>query len=161
MVNVGDKRVTRRAATATGRIILSQDAFDLMTGVPPKGDSDSPVLDKARAKAKAKGDVLTVAQLAGIMACKATSSLIPLCHPLPITHVQVVLSPNPETLSVECLATVECEGKTGVEMEALTAVSVSLLTVWDMVKAVAGREMVISDIMVTNKSGGKSGDWSR
>ena len=160
MVNVGGKAVTRRKAVATGRIVLTRDAFDLVTGTEPYNrdpstgrplstpDTSDPTplstLEKAKVKARSKGDVLSVAQVAGIMACKATSTLIPLCHPLPLTFVHVELSPVQETLSVRCTATVECDGKTGVEMEALTAVSVSLLTVWDMVKAVAGKEMVVS-----------------
>jgi len=181
MVNVGGKQVTQRRAVATGRITLTQDAFDLVIGKPfdpttasgsfstgssatdlsPNASPSHSLVEKAKAKARSKGDVLTVAQLAGIMASKSTSNLIPLCHPLPLTHVHVELVPETTRLSVHCTATVECEGKTGVEMEALTAVSVSLLTVWDMVKAVAGKEMIIGDIMVVNKSGGKSGDWER
>ena len=141
MVNVSGKSESRRLAVASGRIILSQDAFELVIG--KHSTHPEPVLNQTLAKARAKGDVLTVAQLAGIMASKATSSLIPLCHPLAITHVHVKLEPEPATLSVKCSATVECTGKTGVEMEALTAVSVSLLTVWDMVKAVAGKEMIV------------------
>jgi len=88
-------------------------------------------------------------------------TLIPLCHPIALTHISVNLVPEESTCSVKCEATVECEGKTGVEMEALTAVNVALLTVWDMLKAVAGREMKISDVTVIKKSGGKSGDFVR
>jgi len=174
MVDVGHKAVTRRQAVATGRIVLTRDAFDLVAGTAPHLNSSSTqpastsenstsvsTLEKAKAKARSKGNVLTVAQLAGIMACKATSTLIPLCHPIALTRIQVELSPVRETQSIRCTATVECDAKTGVEMEALTAVSVSLLTVWDMVKAVAGKEMIIQDIMVTSKVGGKSGDWTR
>lgn len=138
MVDVSAKVITSRSATAMGRIVLSRDAFSLIhtTSDDPSlpSPSSNPALEKAKAKSKSKGDVLTTAQLAGVMACKSTSSLIPLCHPLPITHIQVVMTPEVDTTSVMCTATVRCEGKTGVEMEALTAVSVSLLTVWDMVK---------------------------
>lgn len=141
-------------------------------------------LEKAKSKARKKGDVLIVAQLAAIMACKRTAELIPLCHPLPLSHVSVALTPEvhpdpdapydltdlpdkgdtgrrPHLYSIKCIATVSCDGKTGVEMEALTAVSVGLLTVWDMLKAVAGKEMVIGDILVRGKAGGKSGDFVR
>ena len=136
-------------------------------------------LDEAKRKARSKGDVLTVAQLAAIMGCKRTSDLIPLCHPLQLSHISVKLYPElhhsdtdnlgnatearslRSPYSVLCVASVSCEGKTGVEMEALTAVSVGLLTVWDMLKAVAGKEMVIGDILVERKAGGKSGDFER
>ena len=140
-------------------------------------------LAKAKRKARAKGDVLTVAQLAAIMGCKRTAELVPLCHPLQLSHVAVRLYPElrrpagaaPEgeraceqdahggrsPYSVLCVATVTCEGKTGVEMEALTAVSVGLLTVWDMLKVVAGKEMVIGEVLVERKAGGKSGDFVR
>lgn len=121
-------------------------------------------------KARGKGDVLTVAQLAGIMGAKRTADLIPLCHPLALSHVLVTLDTEVHqrgtnsqdvTYSILCTATVSCEGKTGVEMEALTAVTVGALTVWDMLKAVAGKEMVIGEIMVTRKQGGKGGDFIR
>ncbi|TFY72408.1 hypothetical protein EVG20_g576 [Dentipellis fragilis] len=177
MVDVSKKQPTKRTATATGRIYLPRIAYELITptsSAPASSDiSTSPLLEKAKAKARAKGDVLTVAQLAAIMASKRTSDLIPLCHPLSLSHVSVTLTPedhpedarNPKTHglchSVLCKATVTCEGRTGVEMEALTAVSVGLLTVWDMLKAVAGKEMVISDIFVAHKAGGKSGDFIR
>jgi molybdenum cofactor biosynthesis enzyme len=186
MVDVSGKSSTSRSATARGRIYIPRAAYELLApdsvnlGSGSPSESDTTALDKAKAKARAKGDVLTVAQLAAIMACKRTSELIPLCHPLPLTHVSVDLSPqvhSPEDTgssgdircvidvvykySVLCTATVRCNGQTGVEMEALTAVSVGLLTVWDMLKAVAGKEMVISDLMVSHKSGGKSGDFVR
>jgi molybdenum cofactor biosynthesis enzyme len=177
MVNVSSKDSTKRTATATGRIYLPPSAFQLISGSHDAALDDNPDLARAQAKARGKGDVLTVAQLAGIMASKRTADLIPLCHPLALSHVSVSLVPcpaisppdAPEPLrsnvatmpSVQCEATVACEGKTGVEMEALTAVSVALLTVWDMVKAVAGKEMIISDIHVSHKSGGKSGDFRR
>jgi cyclic pyranopterin phosphate synthase len=154
MVDVSNKIPTRRAATASGRIVLNRDAFSLLVD----GDHDKlfnlPEVEddtrytanvvKGKHKARSKGDVLTTAQLAAIMASKQTSSLIPLCHPLPVTHVHAGFALEPETLSVQCTATVRCDGKTGVEMEALTAVSIGLLTIWDMVKAVAGKEMIVS-----------------
>ncbi|KAA1468082.1 molybdenum cofactor biosynthesis prote [Dentipellis sp. KUC8613] len=177
MVDVSEKQPTKRTATATGRIYLSRIAYELITPTSSASTSSdvsaSPLLEKAKAKARGKGDVLTVAQLAAIMASKRTSDLIPLCHPLGLSHVSVTLTPeehpddtqNPKMRglchSVLCKATVTCEGRTGVEMEALTAVSVGLLTVWDMLKAVAGKEMVISDIFVAHKAGGKSGDFIR
>ncbi|KAG6380949.1 hypothetical protein JVT61DRAFT_5342 [Boletus reticuloceps] len=173
MVDVGNKDSTKRTATATGYIYIPKIAYELVTGTPSHPEND-PSVDKLRSKATNKGDALTVAQLAAIMGCKRTSELIPLCHPLQLSHITVTLTPEvaglPEsrhggsyTLShrIRCTATVSCAGKTGVEMEALTAVSVGLLTVWDMLKAVAGKEMVISDIFVSHKSGGKSGDFTR
>lgn len=170
MVNVSAKASSTRSAAARGRIILPSAAYQLVAGTPsPPGPTDPDVIH-AQAKARAKGDVLVVAQLAGIMAAKRTADLIPLCHPLALSHVSVVLSPETKApdngkgepvMSVLCEATVSCEGKTGVEMEALTAASAALLTVWDMLKAVAGREMVITDILVSRKTGGKSGDFQR
>lgn len=169
MVDVGDKEVTSRSATASGRIVLNSGAFNLLTedannsqipstldGSDKAQQQKSPItetgsdpeseveLEKAKRKARSKGNVLITAQLAAIMASKQTSALIPLCHPLPLTNVKVELNLEPETSSVLCTATVRCDGKTGVEMEALTAVSVGLLTVWDMLKAVAGKEMIVS-----------------
>jgi molybdenum cofactor biosynthesis protein MoaC len=172
MVNVAAKDPTRRTATARGRIRLPLVAYELITGVITSHtssvyDAKPTELERSKEKARAKGDVLTVAQLAGIMAAKRTADLIPLCHPLALSHVAVTLTPEAPSAthghmpSVLCEATVSCEGKTGVEMEALTAVSVSLLTVWDMLKAVAGKEMVISDVIVSHKAGGKSGDFAR
>ena len=169
MVDVGDKAPSSRSATATGRIIIPFSAYELVTGDYPPGPALSDDVVASQAKARRKGDALTVAQLAAIMASKKTSDLIPLCHPLPLTKVDVRLTPEEHTASatvgsqysIFCEATVNCEGKTGVEMEALTAVSVGLLTVWDMLKAVAGKEMEITDIKVTKKSGGRSGDFTR
>lgn len=169
MVDVSSKLGTQRTATASGRILIPKVAYDLVVshGFPTATDGDSDGLRKAKDKAQKKGDVLAVSQLAGIMACKRTAELIPLCHPLPITHIDVSLTPevNGEGIgaeySIRCEATVSCTGKTGVEMEALTAVSVALLNVWDMLKAVAGKEMEIQAIIVNKKSGGKSGDFSR
>lgn len=173
MVDVSDKDSTKRTATATGCVYIPRTAYELVTGASPYVKNNSPV-DKLQTKAANKGDALTVAQLAAIMGCKRTSELIPLCHPLQLSTISVMLTPEVVNIResqghgshtlphrIRCTATVSCEGKTGVEMEALTAVSVGLLTVWDMLKAVAGREMVIGDIFVSHKSGGKSGDFAR
>ncbi|KAG6845354.1 hypothetical protein H0H87_010463 [Tephrocybe sp. NHM501043] len=170
MVDIAAKHPTKRVATASGRIYITPVAYELVTSSYPVGDLPCSNSDKEKAKAKArrKGDALTVAQLAAIMGAKKTSDLIPLCHPLSLTQVSVTLVPKVAEEDQEglrhyilCEATVSTEGKTGVEMEALTAVSVGLLTVWDMLKAVAGREMEISGITVTRKSGGRSGDFER
>lgn len=139
MVDVGDKAVTRREATATGRIAMSTDAAVAI-----------------RAGAVAKGDVLAVARIAGIMAAKRTSDLVPLCHPLPITRVTLDLAVD--GAGVTATATVATDGKTGVEMEALTAATVALLTVYDMAKAI-DKAMVIEGVRLLAKSGGRSGDW--
>jgi cyclic pyranopterin phosphate synthase len=141
MVDVSGKEVTARRATASGRVLVSSAVIDLLrgAGVP-------------------KGDTLAVARLAGIMGAKATPSLIPLCHPLMISSVSVDLTVADD--AVEILATVATSDRTGVEMEALTAVSVAALTVVDMVKAV-DKAAVITDVRVEAKSGGRSGDWSR
>jgi len=141
MVDVSDKAVTARVAVAQGQISMAPDTFALIS--------------EGRAK---KGDVLSVARLAGIMGAKKTPDLIPLCHPLPITKVAVDLTLDPDLPGVQISATVKTTGQTGVEMEALTAVSVAALTVHDMVKAV-DKAMVISDIRVTLKDGGKSGRY--
>lgn len=155
MVSISSKSSTSRSATARGRIIITKLAYELLTDTSESGKN----------KATAKGDVLTVAQLAGIMGSKRTSDLIPLCHPINLTNVQVNVSlqrdKDTDTYAIEVEAAAECTGATGVEMEALTAVSVASLTVWDMLKAVAGKEMAIQDIKVIRKSGGKSGDWER
>jgi cyclic pyranopterin phosphate synthase len=141
MVDVSGKDVTDRTATASGRVLVSREVVDLLrgAGVP-------------------KGDTLAVARLAGIMGAKQTPSLIPLCHPLSISGVTVDLTVADD--SVEITATVRTTDRTGVEMEALTAVSVAALTVVDMVKAV-DKAAVISDVRVETKTGGKSGDWDR
>ncbi|KAF8445673.1 hypothetical protein L210DRAFT_3528154 [Boletus edulis BED1] len=155
-----------RPSMVDAYIYIPKIAYELVTGTPSHSEDD-PSVDKLRSKATNKGDALTVAQLAAIMGCKRTSELIPLCHPLQLSHILVTLTPEvaglPESQRgrIQCTATVSCAGKTGVEMEALTAVSVGLLTVWDMLKAVAGKEMVISDIVISHKSGGKSGDFTR
>jgi len=169
MVDVSEKFVTKRSATAEGRIFITPLAYDLITSdysdEKSQIDENAGALEKAKAKVLRKGDTLTVAQLAAIMASKRTSDLIPLCHPLSLTKVDVRLTPevteDTNRHSIKCTATVTCQGKTGVEMEALTSVSVGLLTVWDMLKAVAGKEMMIGEILVTQKSGGRSGDFSR
>ena len=140
MVNVGDKPVTERIAIAKGEIHMQRATFDLI-----------------RDGALKKGDVLTVAQIAGITAAKRTSDLIPLCHPLPLTNVDVELALEESLPGVVITATVKTSGKTGVEMEALTAVSVAALTVYDMAKA-AEKTMRIQNIRLVEKRGGQSGD---
>ena len=139
MVDVGAKPPTAREATATGRITMSPEAATAI----------------AQGLVK-KGDVLAVARIAGIMAAKKTSDLIPLCHPIPLTSVTVDLTPD-ET-GVTATATARTTDRTGVEMEALTAVNVALLTIYDMAKAI-DRAMVIDSVRLLAKSGGKSGDW--
>jgi len=174
MVDVGDKLPTKRTATASGRIFIPKIAHELiMSSYPSEEAAQNPTQEgKTIVKVRRKGDVLTVAQLAAIMGAKQTSSLIPLCHPLALSKIDVSLrtdmplsrshdNDKENRHSILCTATVSCDGKTGVEMEALTAVSVGLLTVWDMLKAVAGKEMEIGEIMVTHKSGGRSGDFDR
>ncbi|MBT8152452.1 cyclic pyranopterin monophosphate synthase MoaC [Epibacterium ulvae] len=141
MVDVSDKAVTSRIATATGHVTMAQETFDLISD--------------GRAK---KGDVLGVARLAGIMGAKKTPDLIPLCHPLPVTKVAVELTLDPDLPGVQIEATVKTTGQTGVEMEALTAVSTAALTVYDMCKA-TDKEMEIGGIRVTLKDGGKSGRY--
>lgn len=207
MVDVSSKQDTSRSATATGCIYIPKAAYELVAE-PASGPSadhhqhqngadlnDS--LGYLKQKARQKGNVLVTAQLAGIMAAKRTSDIIPLCHQIPLSNVSLTLTVhtdvpgqtkgNTESAStrgeqipsnparsmvsdeegnrrmyyIRASATTRCHGKTGVEMEALTAVSASLLTVWDMLKAVAGKEMIIGDIYVSHKSGGKSGDFTR
>lgn len=143
MVDVGDKAITRRQAVVEGRILMQADTLLHIQ----KGSSR-------------KGDVLGIARVAGIMASKQTASLIPLCHPLPITHVEIELSFEQDPPAVYCVTTVETRGQTGVEMEALTATQVALLTIYDMCKAI-DRGMEINGVRLLKKSGGKSGDWSR
>ncbi|BGP38867.1 hypothetical protein JCM10449v2_002805 [Rhodotorula kratochvilovae] len=151
MVSVSSKPSTLRRATAEGRIVLNAAAFSLIDF----GDGGAATM---RGK---KGDVLSVAELAGLMGAKHTSLLIPLCHPLSLSHLSVALRPLPRTREILVTCTAECEGPTGVEMEALTGVSVAALVVWDMCKAVAGKEMEIRGVRVVSKSGGRSGDWVR
>lgn len=141
MVDVGGKAVTERSAVAEGRITMSGKCFELV-----------------RAGRMKKGDVLGVAQVAGIMAAKRAGELIPLCHPLPLTHCAVEFELIPEERAVAVTCAARCRGRTGVEMEALTGASAALLTVYDMCKAVDKR-MVISDVRLREKHGGKSGDF--
>lgn len=141
MVDVSDKDITSRIAVARGRITMQPETLAMITSGTAK-----------------KGDVLGVARLAGIMGAKKTSDLIPLCHPLPITKVTVDLTPDAASDSVLIEATVKTTGQTGVEMEALTAVSIAALTVYDMVKAV-DKSMQITDVRVSLKDGGKSGRY--
>ncbi len=143
MVDVTSKNVTEREAVASGSVFMEKATLKLIT--------DNRV---------AKGNVFETARLAGIMAAKKTSGLIPLCHPLSITSVSVDFKPVKTKNRVDITATVKCSGQTGVEMEALTAVSVAALTIYDMCKAV-DKAMVISDIMLLEKRGGKSGIWKR
>lgn len=141
MVDVSEKPVTSRIAVARGHVTMQPETFTLIS--------------EGRAK---KGDVLSVARLAGIMGAKKTPDLIPLCHPLPLAKVSIELTLDPDLPGVQIEATVKTTGQTGVEMEALTAVSIAALTVHDMVKAV-DKGMVISDIRVILKDGGKSGRY--
>ena len=142
MVNVGEKDETRRVAVAGGRVNMSQDT-----------------LNTVKSGGLKKGDVLSVAQLAGVMGAKQTAHLIPLCHPLTLSHVDVQLTLNEPDCAIDIRAECRLDGKTGVEMEALTAVSVAALTVYDMCKAV-DKAMVIRDIRLLHKSGGKSGTFN-
>lgn len=141
MVDVSEKEITDRIAVAEGYVKMSAETLEIIT--------------EGRAK---KGDVLSVAQLAGIMGAKKTADLIPLCHPLPISKVSVTLTATPDRPGIRVEATVKTTGQTGVEMEALTAVSTACLTVYDMVKAVE-KSMVIEDIRLVLKDGGKSGRY--
>lgn len=140
MVDVGEKADSERTAVARGEVWMKKETFELIRQGQMK-----------------KGDVLTVAQIAGIGAAKRTSDLIPLCHPLPLTHIDVVLDLDEALPGVKITATVKTTGKTGVEMEALTAVSVAALTVYDMAKA-AEKTMRIQNIRLVEKHGGRSGD---
>ncbi len=142
MVDVGDKDVTERIAVACASVTMQAATLKLI-----------------REKKAKKGDVLAVAQLAGIMAAKRTPELIPLCHPLSLSSVDVKLSLNPKRKAVDIEATCKLKGRTGVEMEALTAAAVAALTVYDMCKSV-DRGMTISEVKLLHKSGGKSGTWS-
>ncbi len=141
MVDVAEKAETRRLAVTAGRIVMRPETLALIRDGVAK-----------------KGDVLGVARLAGIMAAKRTAELIPLCHPIPLTRVTVDFRLDETAHAIECTATAECVGRTGVEMEALTAASVALLTIYDMCKAV-DRGMVIEAVRLLEKLGGKSGHW--
>jgi cyclic pyranopterin phosphate synthase len=141
MVDVSDKDVTERTAVASGRVVMQPQTLELITSGQVK-----------------KGDVMATARIAGIMAAKRTHELIPLCHPLALTKVAIELEPMVSDNAIDVTATVKVSGKTGVEMEALTAVSVACLTIYDMVKAV-DRGISIENVRLLEKSGGKSGDF--
>ena len=143
MVDVGMKNASERTATADGQIRMSQNAYDAVKNVGGP-----------------KGDVLRTAELAGTMAAKRTHELIPLCHPIGLDHVEITAELAPELPGVRVVATTKVTAKTGIEMEALTAVSVALLTVYDMVKS-AGHDLEIGQVRLLEKSGGVSGDWKR
>ncbi len=143
MVDVSAKEDTTRHACARGRVLMSLETLQL-----------------AMTNSAKKGDVFAVARVAGIMAAKKTSDLIPLCHPLPLTHINVQITPDESLPGVLVEVEAGCRGKTGVEMEALTAVSLACLTIYDMLKAV-DRAMRIDSIELVSKKGGKSGDWLR
>jgi len=143
MVDIGGKQATARRAVAAGRIVMQPETLALIEQGGHR-----------------KGDVLGVARVAGIMATKRTADLVPMCHPLTLTHVSVDFEIDTGSSAVECTVTAETTGKTGVEMEALTGVQVALLTIYDMCKAV-DRGMIIDDVRLLEKSGGKSGHWQR
>ena len=143
MVDVGEKPSTRRAALAGARVLVSRETFELI-----------------RTGGMKKGDVLSVAQVAGIMAAKRTAELIPMCHPVAVDGIELRLNLDEARRCVDIRAEVRCDGRTGVEMEALTAASVAALTVYDMCKAVQ-KDIVISDVRLLEKSGGVHGDFRR
>lgn len=143
MVDVGDKAQSRRIALAEGRIEMLAETLELVVEGKHK-----------------KGDVLAVARVAGIMAAKRTAELIPLCHPLPLSSVDIELNTLADPPAIRCRARAETVARTGVEMEALTAVQIALLTIYDMCKAV-DRGMTIGEVRLVEKSGGKSGHWQR
>jgi cyclic pyranopterin phosphate synthase len=143
MVDVGDKAITQRTAITEGYIEMQPETLQLIINGEHK-----------------KGDVLAVARIAGIMASKKTAELIPLCHPLPLTHVEINLTTEVDNHRVRCQTTVKTTGQTGVEMEALTATACALLTIYDMCKGM-DRGMVIQAIQLLEKAGGKSGHWQR
>ena len=142
MVNVGEKSPSLRSATAAARVLVNRDTFALI-----------------RSGGMKKGDVLTVAQIAGVMGAKRTPDLIPMCHPILVDGIDLTLSLDEERCSVEIRAAVSCGGRTGVEMEALTAASVAALTVYDMCKAVQ-KDMVITSVRLLSKTGGVHGDYT-
>jgi len=142
MVDINDKKSTARVAIASGKIKMKPETLNKIIDMKIK-----------------KGDVLVVAKLAGIMAAKKTEQLIPLCHSIPLSYVKIDLKPNINDSSIEIIAEASLIGKTGVEMEALTAVSIASLTIYDMCKS-ADRSMTISDIKLIHKSGGKSGEFN-
>ena len=141
MVDVGKKPSTMRRAVAEGHIVMQAETLNLIAEGGHK-----------------KGDVLAVARVAGIMAAKKTAELVPLCHPLQLTHIEIDLTLDRDASAIRCTGTVETHGPTGVEIEALTAVQIALLTVYDMCKAV-DRGMVIADVRLVSKAGGQSGNW--
>lgn len=143
MVNVGEKAVSHRTAVAAACVRVNAETFRLIQTGGVK-----------------KGDVLTVAQIAGIMGTKKTSDLIPMCHPIPVQGIDLSLRPDAANCRIEIIASVSCDGKTGVEMEALTAVSVAALTVYDMCKSVQ-KDIEITDIRLLEKTGGVHGDFHR
>ena len=143
MVDVGEKPPTRRTAVAGARVLVSPETFALI-----------------RSGGMKKGDVLTVAQIAGVMGAKRTPELIPMCHPILVDGIDLDLSLDEERCAVEIRASVSCDGRTGVEMEALTAAAVAALTVYDMCKAVQ-KDMVVTDIRLIEKTGGVHGDFHR
>ncbi len=143
MVDVSSKPMTQREAAASGRVIIGPDAFNLLV------DSKT-----------SKGDVLAVARIAGIMAAKKVENLIPLCHPLTLQQVEIDFFLNPEKNAIEILARAKAKGSTGVEMEALTAVSVAALTIYDMCKS-AEKNIIIEKVQLDYKTGGKSKTWKR
>lgn len=143
MVDVGDKAITQRTAVTEGYIEMRPETLKLIVEGGHK-----------------KGDVLAIARIAGIMASKKTADLIPLCHPLPITHVEINLTAETDNNRVRCQTTVKTNGRTGVEIEALNATQIALLTIYDMCKAV-DRGMVIQSVRLLEKDGGKSGHWQR
>ncbi len=143
MVDVSEKQTTSRTAIASGLITMQQTTLDLILQGTAK-----------------KGDVLGVARIAGIMGAKKTPDLIPLCHPLALSKVDIELTPLDNEIGIHCQATVKTSGQTGVEMEALTAVQITLLTIYDMCKAV-DRGMVMGEVQLLEKMGGKSGHWIR
>lgn len=143
MVDVGEKPISNRTAVASGSVLVSENTFALIKTGGMK-----------------KGDVLTTAQIAGIMGAKRTSEVIPMCHPVAVNGINLTLSLDEERYAVNITASVSCDGRTGVEMEALTAVSIAALTVYDMCKAVQ-KDMVITDICLRSKTGGVHGDFIR
>lgn len=143
MVNVGEKPITQRVAVAAGRVLVNEHTFSLI-----------------RSGGMKKGDVLTVAQIAGVMGAKRTPDLIPMCHIVQVEGIDLEMHLDEERHSVEITASVCCDGRTGVEMEALTAVSTAALTVYDMCKAVQ-KDMTITDIRLLSKTGGVHGDYKR
>ncbi len=141
IVDISDKSVTQRMAVTEGYIEMQAETLRLIVDMAHK-----------------KGDVLAIARIAGIMACKKTAELIPLCHPLSLTHVEIDLEPELDNNRVRCQTTVKTTGQTGVEMEALTATQIALLTIYDMCKGM-DRGMVIQSVRLLEKAGGKSGHW--